>query len=277
MSDLVAEYGLTADSLVAARYGDDAYAMVPKRCGGFFVAMGWRLKGHFSDWSRGSFYSHCGDVDGEEDFRVHIEERLRHKREKATLARASESSRQETPWGRAQHAETYGPGIVCYSTSGHGGFHVAPDANTLIPLALRANDGWYEEDSAWAAIALTFGDLFTALERKAARKTIRNSEPDAYEALYSTTLAPGESHQKDRRSFHAQHENDWIVSSAIISAERPGFTEVIATLGDTGQQHHRFLIASPDYDIGKFGFVIDPDRHEELPDDAPSSFVGWRR
>ncbi len=277
MTTLTATYGLTADKLVAARFGDDAYAMVPKRGGGFFVAMAWRLRGGFADWNRDSFYSHCGDVAGEDAFRAHVEEGLRHKRELAALERQSQASGQETPWGRAQHTETYGPGMVRYSTSGHGGFHLAPEANKSIPLALRAQDGWYEEDCAWAAIALTFGDLFTAYERKAARKTIRNSQPDAYERHYSTELAPGESFGKDRRSFHAKHADDWIVSSAIISAERPGFTEVVATLGDQHKERRRFLIPSETYDIGKFGFVIDLKHHQELPDDAPSSFIGWRR
>ncbi|MET0259386.1 MAG: hypothetical protein ABW179_12490 [Methylobacterium sp.] len=277
MSALFAEYGLTADKLVAARYGDHAYAMVPKPGGGFFVAMGWCLRGHFSDWNRDNFFSHRGDVADKDAFEAHVEEALRHKRERAALGRQIEISRRETPWGTAQHAETYGSGIVAYSTSGHGGFHVEPDANKLIPPALRARDGWYEEDAAWAAVALTFGNLFTALERKDARKIIRNRQPDAYEALYGTTLAPGESHQKDRRAFHAKHAGDWIVSSAIISAERSGFTEVIAVLGDTQKHRRRFLIPSEDYEVGRFGFVIDLDRHEELPDDAPSSFVTRRR
>ncbi|WP_019998515.1 DUF7007 domain-containing protein [Aureimonas ureilytica] len=277
MSALVAAYGRTADNLVAARYGDDAYAMVPKRGGGFFVAMGWHLQGHFSDWNRDNFFSHCGDVAGEDGFKAHVEEALRHKREKAALGRQSQSLRHETPWGTAQHAETYGAGIVAYSTAGHGGFHVAPKANARIHPALRATDGWYEEDRAWAAIALAFGELFTTMERKSARKTIRNAQPDAYEAIFTTTLTPGESHAKDRRAFQAANVANWIVGSAIILDERPGFTEVVASVGDQHQERRRFLIPRGEYEVGRFGFVVDPARYEELPDDAPSAFIGWRR
>ena len=33
-----------------------------------------------------------------------------------------------------------------------------------------------------------------------------------------TVLAPGESYEKDRRSFELTHANDWIVISAIKSS-----------------------------------------------------------
>ena len=37
----------------------------------------------------------------------------------------------------------------------------------------------------------------------------------------------------------------------------------------------RFLVASAEYEIGPFGFVIDPLRHAAY--DGPSDFIGWRR
>ena len=35
----------------------------------------------------------------------------------------------------------------------------------------------------------------------------------------------------------------------------------------------RFLVPSGEYEAGRFGFVIDPDRHQVYG--GPSDFVGW--
>lgn len=39
----VPEFGQSADGLTVARIGDAAYAMIPKREGGYFIGSGWRL------------------------------------------------------------------------------------------------------------------------------------------------------------------------------------------------------------------------------------------
>lgn len=41
-----------------------------------------------------------------------------------------------------------------------------------------------------------------------------------------------------------------------------------------GTEGRRFLVPSAEYDIGRFGFVIDPDRHPVYC--GPLSFVGWQ-
>lgn len=276
MSALEIEYGTTADGLTAARFGADACAMVPKRNGGFFIAMGWRLAGDISTWNRDKFFSHCGDVASVEAFKLHCEAQVRHKREKALLGRQPAPANVSTPWGLAQNAETYGPAVTAYSTATHGGFHVIPAANLSVPASLRAADGWYEQDEGWAAVAFTFGYLFTALERADARKILRNGQPDAYELLYSTMLKPGESWRKDQRTFLAAHATDWIVQSATQSDARKGFVEVIATMGAQRGKERRFLVPAREYEVGKFGFVVDLARHEELAPDAASAFATWR-
>jgi hypothetical protein len=53
-------------------------------------------------------------------------------------------------------------------------------------------------------------------------------------------------------------------------------TEVITTRGgrrDHGVEERRFLVPSPEYEVGRFGFVIDEARHVGY--DGPSSFVSW--
>lgn len=141
---------------------------------------------------------------------------------------------------------------------------------------LHAAGGWYEEDECWAIVALTFPHLFTALERRHAEQTIKDSWPDAWEAIFGTILAPGESRTKDRRAFEAEHAADWIVVSAITSDLQKGFVECVAILGGkhgAGTEERRFLVPADEYDIGRFGFVIDLERYAAY--DGPSSFVGW--
>ena len=65
--------------------------------------------------------------------------------------------------------------------------------------------------------------------------------------------------------------------SAINSTGHPGFVECVATLGGDRslRDERRYLVPSSEYEIGPFGFVIDPSRHAAY--DGPSDFIGWRR
>jgi hypothetical protein len=108
-------------------------------------------------------------------------------------------------------------------------------------------------------------------------RTIKDSWPDAWEAIFGTILAAGESRTKDQRAFEAEHAADWIVVSAITSDQQKGFVECVATPGGKrgpGTEERRFLVPSGEYEIGRFGFVIYPDRHPVYA--GPSSFIGWR-
>lgn len=90
-------------------------------------------------------------------------------------------------------------------------------------------------------------------------------------------LQEGESRKKDERAFLQKHAADWIVVSATTSEHQQGVVECIATPGGRrgpGTEERRFLVPSAEYDIGRFGFVIDPDRHPVYC--GPSSFVSWQ-
>lgn len=71
-----------------------------------------------------------------------------------------------TPWGDAQHEVIYGPGVVFYETASHGGFKLDKDANRKIPVPLRRNDSWYEEDCEALKVMYTFPSLFPSLADK---------------------------------------------------------------------------------------------------------------
>jgi hypothetical protein len=104
-------------------------------------------------------------------------------------------------------------------------------------------------------VAITFPNLFTSYERRCAERTIRDSWPDAWEAIFGTMLQPGESREKDRRAFEQEHAGDWIVVAATASDQQPGFVEVVATPGGrrgAGTEERRFLVPSDEYRMGRF-------------------------
>lgn len=76
-----------------------------------------------------------------------------------------------TPWGVADGAIVYAPGVVFYQTPSHGGFGISPDLNRVMGLQYRNDDGWYEEDCEWCKVALALPYAFTPREVRAAWAT----------------------------------------------------------------------------------------------------------
>lgn len=270
-------FGHSGDGILVALVDDNAYAMMPGRNGKHYFASGWRIARPMAEWTRSDFYGHGGDLADESAFRSNVLEQAQHIEERRRLGRRDIPGGAHTPWGPSQGGTVYAGGITSHSTAGHGGFKLSADRNRNVHPMLRAAGGWYEEDQCWAIVAFTFPQLFTALERRHAERTIKNSWPDAWEAISGAILAPGESRTKDQRAFEAAHASDWIVVSAITSEQQQGFVECIATPGGKrglSTEERRFLVPSLEYDIDRFGFVIDPDRHAVYA--GPSSFVGWQ-
>lgn len=269
------EFGRTADGMLAARVADNAFAMAMGRDGSHYLVTAWRIGRPVAEWKRADFYGHSGELADEAAFRARILENAEHQREKRSLGRREIASTAYTPWGPSQGATLYAEGITCHSTAGHGGFFLSAERNRKVNPMLRSRDGYYEEDECWAIVAISFPHLFTSFERRCAESTMKDSWPDEWETITGTVLQPGESRRKDERAFLAEHADDWLVQSAILSDQHPGFTEVIATKG--GRHGHdverrRFLVPSAEYRMGRFGFVVDPGRHAEYSD--ASSFPG---
>ncbi|RWX74817.1 hypothetical protein EPK99_23255 [Neorhizobium lilium] len=269
-------FGRSMEGHTVARVGDAAFAMLPGRGERHYLATGWKIAAPLSKWRRADFHGHSGDLADEAAFRARVFEHAEHQRESRGLGRCEISARAYTPWGLSQHTTVYADGVERHSTASHGGFRLSPLRNCKVHPSLRVEDGFYEEDCAWAAVAITFPDLFTGFERRCAEVTIRDWQPAAWEKIFGRVLAPGQSHAKDRRAFETQHANDWIVISALRSNHHPGMTEVIATRGgqrDAHLEERRFLVPAAEYGVGRFGFVIDETRHAAY--DGPSSFVTW--
>lgn len=270
------EFGRSAEDFPVARVGDLVFAMLPARDGRHFLASAWRVQRPLSELKRDDFYSHSGPIEDEAAFRARMVEQAEHCCEVRLLSRTVTRVHCHTPCGPSQTATVHAEGVVEHSTASHGGFHLSAARNAQVDATLRTDDGWYEEDCAWAAVTITFPHLFSAYERRCAEKTLKDWRPDAWEAIFGTILGPGESCEKDRRAFEAAHAGDWIVTSAIHSRHHPGMTEVVATLGGKrtiSSEERRFLVPSNEYAVGRFGFVINLDRH--APYDGPSDFIGW--
>ena len=272
------EFGRTSDGFPVARLGDLLLAMLPRGSGGWYLASAWRLMQPLSELKCEEFYGHDGDLADEAAFRARVLETAEHRRDLAVLQRIQTRMACSTPWGASQLATIYAEGIVAHMTAGHGGFRLSAERNAKVMPPLRIDSGWYEEDDAWAIVALTFPDLFTSYERKLADRTIRDKWPDEWEAIHGPPLEPGESIGKDRRDFERRHADAWIVASAITSSHQPGMVEVVAVLGArqvANAEERRFLVPTAEYQArGPFGFVIDEARHCSY--DGPSSFVGWQ-
>lgn len=271
------ELGRCSEGFPVARVGDTAFAMLPGPNDRHYLASGWRISRPLAEWRRSDFYGHGGELFDEAAFRARVTENAEHQRERKALGRREVHSRARTPWGTSQGATIYAEGVICHSTAGHGGFHLSAERNRKVHPLLRVNGGFYEEDAAWAIVAISFPDLFTSFERRCAERTLKDSWPDAWEAIFAIALQPGESVEKDRRAFEREHATDWILVSAITSSRQKGFVECVATLGGKrapGAEERRFLVPSDEYEAGRFGFVIDPDRHAVYG--GPSDFVGWQ-
>ena len=272
------EFATSADGLPVARIDELVIAMVTSPSGFAYIARAVAVRRPLTELTRADFIGHDGRVADEAEFRMRIAETAGHKRDLMKLNRVQTRMTANTPWGGSQMAVVYAEGVVAHSTAGHGGFHLSADRNAKIHRLLRKDAPWYEEDSEWAIVALSFPDLFTGYERSLAEKTIRNTWPDEWEAIHGCELAEGESWAKDRRTFDERHAADFVVTSAILSDQRPGMIEVVAKVGGghvRDGEERRFLVQSDEYaGRGQFGFVIDLARHAEY--DRPSSFIGWR-
>lgn len=270
------EFETSADGLPVARVCDTVFAMVPGAAGRHFLGSAWHPSRPLAELKRSDFYSHQGAVENETVFRLRMLEQAEHAREVRGLRRQSVRMDCSTPWGPSQSATVYADGIVSHMTAGHGGFKLSGERNAEVQTMLRQAAGWHEEHAEWAIVALTFPELFSSYERRIADRTIRDTWPDAWETIHGRRLAAGESHEKDRRAFQADHVGHWIVISALRSVHHADMTEVIATIGgnrDGTAQERRFLVPSAEYAPGRFGFVIDEASYDRY--DGPSSFPGY--
>lgn len=177
-----------------------------------------------------------------------------------------------TPWGKSDHSKKYARGIVFYGTPGHGGFHVSAKLNEKIHPAFRkghdASRGWYEEDCAWAIVAMHFPEAFKSEEAASARKVVKNYWPDEYELATGEKVAVAESYVLRERAFAEAHKDDWVVTSASYVPGDASRCLVYALKGGRrgeGVPARSFYVLTEEYNKRtEFGFIVDPSRHPEV-------------
>lgn len=178
-----------------------------------------------------------------------------------------------SPWGKIQHIEKIAPGIAHVSTAGHGGFKLDRAQNALVPKPLRRKGGWYEEDCAYAAVAVTFhqGAGFSCEAVEIARRTLKDYYPDQYTEAFGEPVTLEESGVlRDRAAFEARR--DQLVSVAGYGSWHEtvpsGMVGVVAHKGGrdgAGRVHgpaQFFLVPEEEYKAARRnGVVVDPARH----------------
>ncbi len=84
-----------------------------------------------------------------------------------------------TPWGHADHYENLGQGVFQVSTPSHGGIfvpecmlHCIGDEGRAYAKKWSGSEQWYEEDCAWAYVAVNLTDRFSPAQVAQAHKTL---------------------------------------------------------------------------------------------------------
>lgn len=186
-----AEYGTTADGLMAARVGHLALIAVPCSDGqGLWIVTAAPGSKPIGQWCRADGFGFGERIANADGFRAHVGACLEHRRQCQALVRVEVLLCATTPWGSSQRATRYAEGIIFYSTASHGGFHLDPERNTAMPDALRLPGGWYEEDIDWALVATGYPQLFTDQERRMAERSLRQWRPGAWAAFHGSPPGP---------------------------------------------------------------------------------------
>ncbi len=175
-----------------------------------------------------------------------------------------------TPWGLSQFSKSLAPGIMSYTTAGHGGIHLSPVRNMVVPKYMRRADGWYEEDSEWAIAGAVFPEAFVKFAGSedilaTIKFTLLNWYPNAYEKFYGVEIKDGESYTRNRENFMETNKHNYIV---ICAMGKPEGVEVVATIGgirNNDTPTKSFLVGKEEYNNrSNMGFVINLATHEEI-------------
>jgi hypothetical protein len=186
----------------------------------------------------------------------------------------------QTPWGKSDSSTKLAPGIMRYTTPGHGGFHVSKTKNVLIHQSWRKDSGWYEEDCEWVIVAFTFPKFFISSKNDVSIESIiaiaKDQYPDEYTLITGRKVSLDESHVLRYRADTLKHINDWIAVSAVgdwhhqVPAGKVGITAAKGGHSIVDKARRYFLIDSTSYDDkanwSLIGYLVQPtDLEVEAP------------
>jgi hypothetical protein len=149
-----------------------------------------------------------------------------------------------TPWGPNQCAYEYAPGIISYSTAGHGGFwldteRMAEFRAQFPSFETYAGGPWFEEDEDCTVVILAFAECFDDYAVWSALRHVRQSWPEQLEAwaeLPCAALAIQRS-----QTYYARSKRLWRAGSCSTSGH--GWNVSFRRLDDSEQCY----VAMPEY------------------------------
>ena len=193
-----------------------------------------------------------------------------------------------SPWGEIVETTQIAPGIVRFKTANRGGYQLSPSRQRAMPYYLRTDDGWYEDRSESAGVAVVFHRIFDRIPApkgnsgetlyEAGREKLKNWHPEKYEEWFQTTLLMAEIDGLPIMRFYRLHADRWIAIEALdhrhadvadgkilVRAKFGGDPPYAADLGRKPSRIRSFIV-----DVAEFAasrgkpFLVDPARHLEI-------------
>ncbi len=128
-----------------------------------------------------------------------------------------------SPWGAILDASEIAPGVVWFKTPVRSGYRLSQRRQSALPRYLRTEDGWYEDSSEWAAVAVVFDRIFDKMPADGraqslyhlGKETLKNWLPEEYERWFETALDMDEIWSLAIMQFHRLHADRWIAFDIV--------------------------------------------------------------
>ena len=191
-----------------------------------------------------------------------------------------------SPWGAIVDAFEIAPGVIWFKTPSRSGYHLSARRQAALPRYLRTGDGWYEDISEWAAVAVVFHRIFDAMWAaqsakslyEVGKETLKNWKPEEFERWFQTSLDMDKIWSLAIMKFHRVHADRWIALDMVddrlafvpkghlhVRAKQGGDPPYGATIGAQHSPSRWFLVGADEF-AQKRGapFLIDQAKHPEV-------------
>jgi hypothetical protein len=132
-------------------------------------------------------------------------------------------SKTNTPWGVADSVSFYDPEktIKHVTTAEHGGFGVSLAREMPAHLAALGtadeSTRWFEQDHAWAAVAIAFPRHFYAGRVEEAKELLKRFFPNAYTREFGDRLTALDSDRLEQAAWEDRTVNRFVATGSFTS------------------------------------------------------------